>query len=99
VPLATAAVAAGWWKSFPGVTRFREGLDLEAIAADTFRHETPKHTVGQLIARCHPGVIELLYSRMAGGLDEVENASVAACGVLDLLEGRVPKTFGQQPNV
>lgn len=85
----------GWWKSFPGVTRFHEGVDLRAVAATTFPHEALEHAAGQLIARCHDGVIELLYSRMKQALDEDANAKTAAKGILDLLEGRVPVTFSQ----
>ncbi|MBN2631629.1 MAG: hypothetical protein JXR75_13950 [Rhodobacteraceae bacterium] len=83
----------GWWKSFPGVSRFHEGIDLQAVAATTFPHEALEHAAGQLIARCHDGVIELLYSRMKQALDERANVATAAKGILDLLEGRVAPTF------
>jgi hypothetical protein len=83
----------GWWKSFPGVTWFHEGVDLEAVSRTTFPHERLEHAAGQLISRCHDGVIELLYRKMKSSLDEAANAATAAKGILDLLEGRVPFTF------
>jgi hypothetical protein len=83
----------GWWKSFPGVTHYHEGVDLQTVAATCFAHESLEHAAGQLITRCHEGVIELLYSRMKQALDEELNARTAARGILGLLENRVPVTF------
>lgn len=82
-----------WYGDFPGVHRWHDGMDLEAIAASTFPHAALEQAAGNLAARCHPGIIELLYRDRAKDFDAAANAEAVSATVLDLLEGRRPLTF------
>jgi hypothetical protein len=53
-------------------------MDLAAIAETTFPHEALEQAFGNLQARCHKGVIELLYQGTDGkDLDQAANADVS----------------------
>ncbi|MCC5992635.1 MAG: hypothetical protein JJT99_08935 [Rhodobacteraceae bacterium] len=82
-----------WYRSFPGVVTYREGLTFEDVAQLSWDHEALERAAGDLLARCHDGVIDRHYRKMLDDHDPVENAASVAQGVLDLLEGRVAPTF------
>ena len=68
-------------------------MDLTAISDTTFPHEALEQAFGNLQARCHKGVIELLYRERAKDLDQTANAEAVAGVLLGLLTGDVPMTF------
>ncbi len=85
-----------WYGDFPGVHRWHPGMDLQAIAAGKFPHEALEQAAGNLAARCHAGIIELLYKDRAPDFDPAANAEAVAARVQDLLEGRLPLTFARK---
>jgi hypothetical protein len=84
----------GWWRDFPGVFPWKPGMDLVAIAETTFPHEALEQSYGNLQARCHKGVIELLYEERTKDLDAEKNADAVARTLHGLLDGSLPMTFG-----
>jgi hypothetical protein len=82
-----------WYKSLPGVTRFSEGVNFTALAASTFDHAELEAKTGELFARSHEGVIEKVYSEIAGKRSEEENLTEVANTSLRLLSGEQQVTF------
>lgn len=85
----------GWWRDFPGVFPWEPGMDLAAVAETTFQHEALEQAFGNLQARCHKGVIELLYKDRTQGIDLAANADAVAGTLHGLLTGALPMTFGK----
>lgn len=83
----------GWWRDFPGVFPWAPGMDLAAIAGTSFPHEDLEAAFGRLQARCHKGVIELLYKERSKDIDLEANADAVARTLHALLTGRQPVTF------
>jgi hypothetical protein len=83
----------GWWRDFPGVFPWEPGMDLAAIAETTFPHEALEQAFGNLQARCHKGVIELLYKDRTKDIDLEANADAVAGTLRGLLTGALPMTF------
>jgi hypothetical protein len=84
-----------WYKSFPGVFQWHEGVDLEAIASHQFDHAELEAAAGNLQAACHPGIIELLYKDRAKDYDEPGNIKQVAATVAKLLLNEMPVTFAK----
>lgn len=84
-----------WYKSFPGVFQWHEGVDLEAIASHQFDHAELEAAAGNLQAACHPGIIELLYKDRAKDYDEPGNIKQVAETVAKLLLNEMPVTFAK----
>lgn len=82
-----------WYKSFPGVFHWHQGIDLEAIAMHQFDHSDLESAAGDLQAACHPGIIELLYKDRAKDYSETDNVKAVAATVLKLLKNETPVTF------
>jgi hypothetical protein len=82
-----------WYKSFPGVFHWHQGIDLEAIATHQFDHSDLESAAGDLQAACHPGIIELLYKNRAKDYNEIDNVKAVAVTVLKLLKNEMPVTF------
>ncbi len=82
-----------WYKRLPGIHRFQEGMDFEAVAASTFDHNQLCKEAGALLARCHRGVIEQVYLENTESYDAQENLEEVARTTLGLLKGDVPLTF------
>ncbi|WP_194096018.1 capsular polysaccharide export protein, LipB/KpsS family [Marivivens aquimaris] len=82
-----------WYKRLPGINRFEEGMDFEAVAASTFDHDQLCKEAGALLARCHHGVIEQVYLENTESYDAQENLEEVARTTLGLLKGDVPLTF------
>ncbi len=82
-----------WYKRLPGIHRFEEGMDFEAVAASTFDHDQLCKEAGALLARCHHGVIEQVYLENTESYDAQENLEEVARTTLGLLKGDVPLTF------
>lgn len=82
-----------WYKCLPGIHRFEEGMDFEAVAASTFDHDQLCKEAGALLARCHHGVIEQVYLENTESYDAQENLEEVARTTLGLLKGDVPLTF------
>jgi hypothetical protein len=83
----------GWWRDFPGVFPWQPGMDLAAIAETTFPHDALEQAFGNLHARCHKGVIELLYKDRTKDIDLDANAEAVAVVLQGLLTGDTPVTF------
>lgn len=82
-----------WYKRLPGIHRFEEGMNFEAVAASTFDHDQLCKEAGALLARCHHGVIEQVYLENTESYDAQENLEEVARTTLGLLKGDVPLTF------
>lgn len=82
-----------WYRSFPGVFPWHDGMDLEQIAAFRFPHDAIEQAAGTLAARCHPGIIEMLYRDRAPDYDPAANVERVSRTIDDLLHGRAPLTF------
>lgn len=85
-----------WYRSFPGVVEYREGLRYEEVANLTWDHTALERAVGDLLSRCHVGIIDRHYRQMVDDHDPQENAAQVAKSVLDLLSGRVDPTFARR---
>lgn len=85
-----------WYKSFPGVFKWHEGIDLEEIANHQFNHAELETAAGNLQAACHPGIIELLYKDRAQGYNEEENVKSVALTLYQLLTEQAPLTFSKE---
>lgn len=83
----------GWWRDFPGVFPWKPDMDLAAIAETSFPHEALEQAFGNLHARCHRGVIELLYKDRTADLDTEKNADEVADTLEQLLDGAIATTF------
>ncbi|MGQ0564426.1 MAG: capsular polysaccharide export protein, LipB/KpsS family [Gemmobacter sp.] len=88
---------AAWYRSLPGAVTWQPGLDFEAIARVTFDHADLERAAGALLARCHEGVLETIYTRIVPGYDRDANAERVSETMLGLVEGRIPVTFGEHP--
>lgn len=84
-----------WYKNLPGMHRFEEGMDFEAVAASQFDHALLCKNAGALIARCHTGVIEQVYLQNTDSYDVAENLEDVARTSLGLLKGDIPLTFSK----
>lgn len=84
---------AAWYRSFPGVFQWQEGMDLEAISKFTFPHEDIEQAAGNLVARCHPGIIELIYEQRAKDLNQEANVDQVSLTLDELLSGQRATTF------
>ena len=84
---------SAWYRSFPGIFQWQEGMDLEKIAKFTFPHEAIEQAAGNLIARCHPGIIELIYEERAKDLDQEANVDQVSLVLDELLSGQQATTF------
>lgn len=82
-----------WYRDFPGVHVWDEGIDLERIARSTFEHAELEKAMGRLMARCHPGIIESIFVDQTNGFDEVENNELVADQIIGLLRGQLACTF------
>ena len=82
-----------WYKSLEGVFRYSEDLDFEKVAAYTFAHEDVQRTAGNLIGRCHDGVIEDVYLNMAEDFDPDKNLEEVSNTVLELMLDKRELTF------
>ncbi|SDX54042.1 capsular polysaccharide export protein, LipB/KpsS family [Roseicitreum antarcticum] len=83
-----------WYRSFPGVVEYRDGLEYAEVAQLTWEHAALERAVGDLLSRCHGGIIERHYRKMVADHDPEENAAQVARSILDLLSGRAVPTFG-----
>lgn len=84
-----------WYKSFPGVFQWFDGINLEVISNHQFNHSELEAAAGNLHAACHPGIIELLYKNRAQSYSEEENVKRVANTLLKLLTGEIPLTFSK----
>ena len=83
-----------WYRSFPGVFEYRDGLRYEEVAGATWDHTALERAAGDLMARCHSGIIDRHYREMVDAHDPNENAASVARTILDLLGGHQAPTFG-----
>lgn len=84
-----------WYKSFPGVFHWHDGIDLQAIAEHQFSHSDLESAAGRLQAACHPGIIELLYQERSKNYQEVDNVQRVAATLYGLLKQELPVTFSK----
>ena len=84
-----------WYGDFPGVFRWTDGLDLEAIASTRFQHHELETALGRLYGRCHSGVIELLYKDKSKNFDLDANSDLVAHTIHKLLTGSGPLSFAK----
>lgn len=82
-----------WYRSFPGVVEYRDGLRFEDVANLTWDHTALEKAAGDLLARCHSGIIDRHYREMVAAHDPEENAALVAAEILSLLQGQVEPTF------
>lgn len=83
-----------WYRSLPGVVEYREGLRYEDVANLTWSHEALERAAGDLVSRCHHGIIDRHYKEIVDDHDPEKNAVDVARTILDLLAGRLAPTFG-----
>lgn len=81
-----------WYRSFPGVRQWREGLTYDDIIAP-FDHADLERAAGSLVARSHEGVVDRHYVKMATDYDEASNDAQVAAHILQLLSGDAPVCF------
>lgn len=84
---------AAWYRSLPGAVIWKDGLDFQAIANSSFRHEDLERSAGALLARCHDGVIVTVYTKIVKDYDRESNAERVSETMLGLIEGRIEPTF------
>ncbi len=83
-----------WFRNFPGIIQFHNGMTYEYICNYNFDHDTLERQVGQLFSRAHVGNIVPLKRRMSSvGYDLKSNADLVANSVIDLIEGKNETTF------
>ncbi len=87
----------GWWRDFPGAYPWSPGMDLQAVAASTFPHEALEQAYGNLIAACHPGLLERNFQNATPDLDVEANTERLCTTIQALLEGTMPLTFAAKP--
>ncbi|MDD7970635.1 hypothetical protein [Roseinatronobacter alkalisoli] len=85
-----------WYRSFPGVVEYRDGLRYDDVAGLTWDHAALERAAGDLLSRSHGGIIDRHYRAMVDDHDPQENAALVAGTVLELLEGRAAPTFGDR---
>ncbi|MFT4160425.1 hypothetical protein [Shinella sp.] len=84
---------AAWYRSLPGVVRYRDDLTYEEIVGLPIDHAALEATVGQLLARAHEGVVDRHYTKLVPGFDADANADCVAKTLLALMQGEVQETF------
>jgi len=82
-----------WYKTFPGVVRYREDLVYEDIIGTRPEHAKLEAAVGAFLARCHDGVVLRHYRSLLPDYDVDRNADMVARTALALLRGEVEVTF------
>ena len=85
-----------WYRSLPGVVEYRDGLRYEDVVNLTIDHSALERAVGDLLSRCHEGIIDRHYRKMVDDHDPQENAAKVARTILDLLSERTEPTFGSK---
>lgn len=84
---------AAWYRSLPGVVRYRDDLTYDQIVGSSIDHSDLEAAVGQLLERAHEGVVDRHYTKMVPGFDAEANADRVAKTLLSLLQGGVQETF------
>lgn len=84
---------AAWWSGAPGVTRYRPGLTLDAVLANTPERGALERFAGLLQARSHAGNVQRHFARADAGHPDDETAPLVAQTVVKLLNGDLPLTF------
>ena len=84
---------AAWYRSLPGVVRYRDDLTYEEIVDLPIDHAALEATVGRLLARAHEGVVDRHYMKLVPGFDADANADRVAKTLLALMQGDVQETF------
>jgi len=84
---------AAWYRSLPGIVRWRQGLDFNAIAEMRFDHADLEKAAGALLSRAHDGVLETVYTKIVKDYDLEPNTEHVSDLLLGLISGRVPLTF------
>lgn len=82
-----------WYRGFPGVVEWREGLRYDDVLGQSFAHEALERAVGQFIAQCHQGVVDRDYIEIVENFSEEGNIAAVAQILHDLLTGRQQPTF------
>lgn len=82
-----------WYRKFPGVFEFTDGLTYEDIVTAQFEHADLEKFVGSLIAQTHEGVVDRQYTKIVPDYDDGTNVTQVAKTILGLLEGTTPSTF------
>lgn len=85
-----------WYRSFPGVHEWREGITYDEIT-QSFNHADLEQGVGGLMARTHEGVVDRHYGKIVQDYDEVANHARVAQTLWGLMVGQVSTTFGKGP--
>jgi hypothetical protein len=82
-----------WYRGFPGVQQWREGLSYDEIVATPVDHAALEAAVGGFVARCHRGVVDGDYIEIVDGYSEDANVDRVAAVIADLLTGKLLPTF------
>jgi hypothetical protein len=91
IPVVTFGGA--WYRTMPGVTEFKEGLDFSKIANAPIDHDALKAAYGSLMGRSHKGLVDRLFFDKVQDFDEEKNCREVAQMVIGLVTGAVKPTF------
>jgi hypothetical protein len=83
----------GWYKCFPGVMNYREGLTFDEILSAPLDHDCLQQVAGELASRCHDGIIDRHYSEIVSNFDRESNDRQVASTLFLLLRGRLDPVF------
>lgn len=89
----TVTFGGAWYRSLPGVTDFREGLDFAEVAAKGVDHAALEAGYGKFMARAHPGLIDPLFFKEVEHFDREANRRLVADTVIGLLTGEIATTY------
>jgi hypothetical protein len=84
---------AAFYQSLPGVVRYREGLDFEAVAATQINHAALEQATGAMFGQGHDGIIEEVYLKKVPAFDYAANLEKVARTTLDILQGNAQLSF------
>ncbi len=62
-----------WFRKLPGVSEYREGIQLQDIIDQSFTHEELEQAFNELISKAVPGVVDGHYRQIVDGFDIEKN--------------------------
>ena len=82
-----------WYKNFPGVTLYKEGLLFQNIIKNAPQKKDVELTFNNLMASSHDGVVDRAYTGLVANFNIEENAANTAKTLEKLIFKKTEATF------
>lgn len=62
-----------WFKRFPGISMYEDGMTLSDIMDNKFTHEELEEKFNEVMSKTMPGIVDMRYTEIYDDFDEAEN--------------------------